>query len=148
MTGSRKIKISFLSAVFVCVAFCARAETDDLTTYKQALETCWQKWNAKTAQSSAELLSVSNQTEICMKKVGYSLIDHFYKKNQEEMKQDFDAFILVASQIEKDMYTKSDLEFMNDASVQEASAAGSSLHLIKRIIENMIACVSWNLKNT
>lgn len=145
MTESKKIKISLLSAVFVCMAFCVRAETEDLQTYKQALETCWQKWDTKSAESDIEILSIINQTESCMKKVGYSLIDHFYIKNQEQMKQNFDAFILATNQIEKGMSMQSDLGFQNYTSIKEISAASSSLHLIKKVIEDMIACISWDL---
>ena len=145
MTESKKIKISFLSVVFFCVSFCVRAETADLKTYNQALETCWQKWDTKATVSDAEILSIINQTENCMKNVGYSLIKRFYAKNQIQMKQNFDAFVLATNQIEKDMHTRSDLGFQNYTSIKEVSAASSSLHLIKRVIEDMMACISWDL---
>lgn len=145
MTESKKIKISFLSIVFLCVSFCVRAETTDLKTYNQALETCWQKWDTKAAVSDAEILGIINQTENCMKNVGYSLINRFYAKNHTQMKQNFDAFILATNQIEKDMYTRSDLGFQNYTSIKEVSAASSSLHLIKKVIKDMIACISWDL---
>jgi len=132
---------------FLLLSLPVRACDNNIRVYHENLEKCMQKSNTEQAQSDAEILSILEDSSACIQELGYLIIDCFYTKNKLQAKENFDNFIRATTKIENDICTKSDLNLNNMASIREVTAATSSLHLLKGIIEDMIALVEWDLED-
>ena len=118
---------------------------DSVNVYRESLENCWQLWDTTHATSDDEIIEVIDSAEKCVQEIGYSIIDRFYAKNKIQMRENFDDFVRIVKNLEQDAYTKSDFRINNTVSIKDVTARSSSLYLLRKMVEDMIAAVQWDL---
>lgn len=130
--------------LFISFSLPVYALNSSTNSYHRSLEKCWQKWDTSNAKSDTEILNIIDATSKCMQDIGHSIIENFYTKNQKQMKEDFDHFVQITQNLERDIYTKNNISLGNAISIKDVTAAGSSLYILKMIIEDMMSSIKFD----